>query len=102
LAALLPAYAAGSRGRLPDLAALHEQIARVRAWRLRDFLAKTVRDCTLFAVEQTSPASARCCARRPKRWRRCWRAGRRISAGRSLKDGGTCTVASVLVDEPCC
>ncbi|HMW56635.1 MAG TPA: lipopolysaccharide kinase InaA family protein [Accumulibacter sp.] len=99
-AALLPAYRAGAGEVSPDLPALRSQVARVRAWRLRDFLAKTVRDCTLFAVEQSftrfsavlrqdaevlAPLlDAPDCA---------------ISAGLTLKDGGTCTVSRVLVGD---
>jgi hypothetical protein len=49
---LLPAYTA-EQACLPEPAVLQRNIERVRAWRLGDLLAKTVRECTLFAVEQT-------------------------------------------------
>lgn len=47
---LLAAYQAGGGERISDLGALEGELARVRRWRLNDYLAKTVRDCTLFAV----------------------------------------------------
>ncbi|EPN07949.1 hypothetical protein A249_12137, partial [Pseudomonas syringae pv. actinidiae ICMP 18804] len=34
--------------------ALQRQIDKVRSWRLKDFLGKTVRDCSLFSVEDTA------------------------------------------------
>lgn len=100
LPTLLAAYGAGSGQHAPDVAALRAPIEKVRAWRLRDFLAKSVRDCSLFAVERSgsrfstvlrgqadvlapllaSPDSA-------------------ISAGEVLKDGGTSTVARVVVNQ---
>jgi len=98
VAALLVAYGGEFRGRLPCLARLEEEIARVRNWRLRDFLAKTVRDCSLFAVEQTST-----------RFSAVWREAASqlapllaspdgaIDGGCVFKDGGTTTVARVRV-----
>jgi tRNA A-37 threonylcarbamoyl transferase component Bud32 len=79
--------------------ALQRQIVRARRWRLRDFLAKTGRDCTLFSVQ-----------RGPMRLRAAFRdevAGlqpvladpdRFIAAGEIIKDGGSSTVALVIVD----
>lgn len=52
-ASLLDAYDDGTGRPAPDPALLRQRIAAVRAWRLADFLRKTVRDCTLFAVEHT-------------------------------------------------
>jgi len=51
LAPLLDAYRAGG-GRLPVQAVLDEALAAERAWRLRDYLSKTGRDCSLFRVER--------------------------------------------------
>ncbi|SDW97441.1 Lipopolysaccharide kinase (Kdo/WaaP) family protein [Pseudomonas syringae] len=34
--------------------ALQKQIDKVRGWRLRDFMSKTVRDCSLFSVKDTA------------------------------------------------
>lgn len=81
------------------LSALLAEMARVRKWRLRDYLAKSVRDCTLFAVDQ-----------RPTRFTAVVRAaaGRlapllrdpdaAIEAGMRLKSGNTCTVAKAAAD----
>ncbi|MEF8715411.1 MAG: lipopolysaccharide kinase InaA family protein [Accumulibacter sp.] len=100
LAVLLPAYRAGAGAVSLDLPVLRGQIARVRAWRLRDFLAKTVRDCTLFAVEQ---GFTRFCAvlRQDAEALAPLLAAPdcAISAGQTLKDGGTCTVTRVLVGD---
>ncbi len=93
---VLTAYQAGGGERISDLSALESELSRVRSWRLNDYLAKTVRDCTLFAVRRSffrfavvqrdvagqlaplleSPDAA-------------------ILQGRLLKDGRTCTVAQV-------
>lgn len=75
---------------------LQNEIARVRRWRLRDFLAKVGRDCSLFSVIGSAFG---------------FRAARRdaldalspllddpdaaLAAGRLLKGGGTATVAQV-------
>ena len=100
---LLPALVAGYRGGdpapEPELATLREEIARVRRWRLRDYLAKTLRDCSLFKVEQRRDrfsATVRSEAERlaplvadPDQW---------LEGGRLLKDGGTATVAATELD----
>ncbi|EXI82934.1 MAG: 3-deoxy-D-manno-octulosonic-acid kinase [Candidatus Accumulibacter appositus] len=93
LPALLPAYTA-EQAFLPERAVMQRNIERVRAWRLGDFLAKTVRECTLFAVEQT--------ATRFSAVRRDEAAvlasllaapDSAIGRGQVFKDGGTTTVA---------
>ena len=97
---LLPAHAAGAGMDLPSVSVLREQIARVRRWRLRDLLAKTVRDCSLFAVTQTAArftAVAR--AQAGSLAAVIASPDEAIGAGRILKDGGTSTVARVLVDD---
>jgi tRNA A-37 threonylcarbamoyl transferase component Bud32 len=100
--ALLPAYAAGAGGSLPDLPLLSEQITRVRAWRLNDFLAKTVRECTLFAVDQSATRFRAVVRREVEALAVVLRSPETvdaaISAGTILKDGGTTTVARVVVD----
>lgn len=97
-AALLDAYRAAG-GVAIDAARLRAEIARVRDWRVRDYLAKSVRDCTLFAVE-----------RRPTRFTAVVRAAAdrlapllrdpdgALAAGVRLKSGNTCTVAKVAAD----
>ncbi|MFT3848016.1 MAG: lipopolysaccharide kinase InaA family protein [Propionivibrio sp.] len=47
---LLDAYVAGGGRRFADPAVLDGEVSRIRDWRLKDFLGKTLRDCTLFAV----------------------------------------------------
>ncbi|MCQ4272937.1 serine/threonine protein kinase [Pseudomonas kuykendallii] len=80
------------------LEALLKDVARVRRWRLRDYLQKAGRDCSLFSV-RTEPRSL-CAVRRdeqdalaplladPDAF---------IRAGQLLKDGGSATVAKVEV-----
>jgi len=100
LSLLLPAYAAGTRAGLPALPALREEIAKVRRWRLRDLLAKTVRDCSLFAVTHT--AARFTAVARPQADRLAAVVASpdaAIGAGRTLKDGGKSTVAQILVDD---
>ena len=93
--ALLDAYRAGG-GRPPETALLKNEVARARAWRLADFLGKTLRDCTLFAVSRSA-----------SRFRAVVRGevdrlaplladpDAAIAGGTLLKDGRTCTVAQV-------
>ena len=97
LSALLPAYTA-EQACLPEQAVLQRNIERVRAWRLGDLLAKTVRECTLFAVEQTG---VRFCAVRREEAEvlapLLAAPDRAISSGEVFKDGGTTTVARIVV-----
>lgn len=93
---LLAAYRAADGVAGVDLSLLQGRIAAARAWRVRDYLGKCVRDCSLFAVEQDA-----------KRFVSVLReAGPRlaglladpdaaITAGTRLKSGNTCTVARV-------
>lgn len=97
-APLLAAYR-GSHPQAPGDAALARALKEERAWRLRDYLAKTGRDCSLFKVDQ-----------RFDRFTAVVRAqadglaalvadpDRQIDAGRLLKRGNTCTVARVDID----
>ena len=84
---------ANSEHALP-LEALLEEVAKVRRWRLRDYLKKVGRDCSLFAA--TIGAFGLCVVRREQQ------AGlvpllaapdQAIATGKLLKDGGTATVA---------
>lgn len=52
VAPLLQAYVAAG-GMPPDLTALQREITRVRHWRLDDLLDKSLRECTLFAVQRS-------------------------------------------------
>ena len=97
MAALLPAYISGSGTSPPDLPALAEQVARVRAWRLGDFLAKSVRDCTLFAVERSATRFSAVVRAQAEPLASLLAAPDcAIDAGSRLKDGGTTTVARVV------
>lgn len=96
---LLDAYGSGSRGITPDRGLLEAEIRRVRGWRLRDYLAKSLRDCTLFKVESRRDrfvAAVRSEADalapvldNPDRW---------MNEGTLLKDGGTSTVALIEIN----
>lgn len=48
---LLAAYNQGNPSFHPDPVRLQQAITRTRAWRVSYFLAKSVRDCTLFAIQ---------------------------------------------------
>lgn len=99
LTVLLPAYAVGTGQPLPEVAALKEQITSVRAWRLGDFLAKTVRECTLFAVEQSTTRFSAVLRRERDFLAPVLDApDAAIGRGDVLKDGGTTTVARVVID----
>lgn len=96
LAALLAAYRTGHPRLAIDAPQLQREIAAARDWRLRDYLAKCLRDCSLFKVEKRhgrfvsvvrgeaeflAPVIAD-----PDRW---------LDGGIRLKSGGTCTLALV-------
>lgn len=100
---LLPAYAAGSEhaeasGRwfAARRSALLAEIAAVRAWRLNDFLAKSVRECTLFAVERRVDRFSAVVRRHAERLKPVLADPDGVLAGGTiLKDGGTVTIARV-------
>lgn len=92
-AQLLAAY-----GQPVEAARLGEAVAAARQRRLRHFLAKTVRDCSQFAVQHdfrrfTAVLRDEQEALQPL----LADPDAAIAAGRRLKDGGTCTVAAVEV-----
>lgn len=96
---LLDAYS----GQAPDQARLSPLILTAlkseRAWRLRDYLDKTGRDCSLFRVRRhfnrfevvvrTEAAALAPLLEDPDRW---------IEDGTILKRGNTCTVARISID----
>lgn len=93
---LLGAYHAGGGHDISDMARLESELSRVRGWRLEDFLGKTLRDCTLFAVRRSAfrfTAVRRAVADRLAPLLDAPDAA--ILQGRLLKDGKTCTVARV-------
>jgi tRNA A-37 threonylcarbamoyl transferase component Bud32 len=95
LAPLLDAYRAGG-AQLPGPSTRARALRRERAWRLRDYLDKTGRDCSLFKVERSLHRFAAVVRAEadtlaplladPDRW---------IADGTALKRGNTCTVARV-------
>lgn len=97
-AALMDAYREGNPTCPPEPVRLQAEIDRVRAWRLKDYLDKTLRECTLFEVRRDArrfSSTVRACAAElapviadPDRW---------MANARLLKDGGTATVARIEV-----
>lgn len=80
------------------LEALLANVQRVRAWRLRDYLAKAGRDCSLFSVSRNGSEL--------QAIRRVWRdrlqpvllaADEHLERGVRYKGGGTATVARIEV-----
>ena len=93
--ALLEAYRAGGGG-LFETALLRKEVARARAWRLADFLGKTLRDCTLFAVSRSASRYRAVVRGEVDRLAPLLAApDDAIAGGTLLKDGRTCTVAQV-------
>jgi len=102
-AVLVASYGNEFRGETPSLPALLEEIARVRRWRLRDFLAKTVRDCSLFAVDQTATRFSAVCRRDAARLAAVMASpDAAIDRAEVFKDGGTTTVARLQQDDAEC
>ena len=95
--ALLEAYRAGG-GRLSETALLKKEVARARAWRLADFLGKTLRDCTLFAVARSASRFTALARGEVDRLAPLLASpDAAVAGGTLLKDGRTCTVAQVEV-----
>lgn len=95
---LLAGYHAGNPDLSLDPALLQREIARVRNWRLRDYLAKTLRDCSLFRVEQRRDRFVSVV--RPEAERLAPVIADPdlfLAAGSMLKDGGSSTVARIDV-----
>ncbi|CAD5107052.1 lipopolysaccharide kinase InaA family protein [Zestomonas carbonaria] len=79
--------------------ALLKEIHKVRHWRLRDFMSKVGRECTLFsvrrgafglrAVRREEQACLQPLLADPDRW---------IEQGQALKNGGSATVARIELD----
>lgn len=93
---LLKAYRAGGGPDISDMARLESELLRVRGWRLKDFLGKTLRDCTLFKVRRSAfrfTAVQRMAAERLAPLLEAPDSA--MLQGRLLKDGKTCTVARV-------
>ncbi len=98
LDALIAAYVAAG-GTAPEPAALLREIAAVREWRLTDLLAKSVRNCSLFAVTRsvtrfTSVVRDEAEVLAPL----LADPDEAMRAGTVLKDGNTATVARIEFD----
>ena len=90
---LLQAYA-----RPVDVAALGRAVDAARQGRLRHFLAKTVRDCSQFAVSHDFRRFTVVLREEQDELQSLLAdPDAAMAAGRLLKDGGTCTVAAVEV-----
>lgn len=95
-AVLLNAYCEWGGRRFSDASHLENALLRVRAWRLNDFLGKSVRDCTRFAV--TRSAFRFCAMQRDQAELLApllEAPDEAILRGRFLKDGRTSTVVQV-------
>lgn len=94
--ALLDAYHNGGGRSLSDWTRIESELERARSRRLNDFLAKTVRDCTLFSVTRSaSRFTAMLRDETTSLVPLLESPDRAISQGRLMKDGRTSTVASI-------
>ncbi|MCQ4346315.1 serine/threonine protein kinase [Pseudomonas stutzeri] len=93
---LLVHYRAGNPGAELRAADLRDSIAEVRRWRLKDYLKKLGRDCTLFCVERERGGLSIARRDQADQLLALLRdADAAIAAGRALKQGGSATVARV-------
>ncbi len=93
---LLAAYLAGGGLGSVDPVRLQLEVKQARAWRLGDFLAKTLRDCSQFAVERRIfrfAAVRRCAVQDLAPLLAAPDAA--MAGGVLLKDGRTCTVSKI-------
>lgn len=98
---LIDAYVAGGGQPFAKPVLLDNEVLRIRNWRLADFLGKTVRDCTLFAVVRSAfrfSATLRSAAELLAPIMAAPDAA--MKGGVLLKDGRTSTVAQVAIGEP--
>ncbi|MDR3221710.1 MAG: hypothetical protein LBU46_06865 [Candidatus Accumulibacter sp.] len=97
---LLAAYAPEQTRPRPGHGALARAVERARARRLAHFLDKTLRDCSQFAVQRTVRRFCSVARAESEMLTPLLEApDAAIAQGRLLKDGNTCTVARVDVDE---
>lgn len=97
---LIDAYVAGGGQSFVKPVLLDNEVLRIRSWRLVDFLGKSVRDCTLFAVVRGAfrfSATLRTAVEFLAPIMAAPDAA--IDGGVLLKDGRTSTVAQVAVGE---
>ena len=95
---LLVHYLLANAEQALPLEALHKQVDKVRSWRLKDYLDKAGRECTLFSVERS--LSGLRAVRRPEREAMLpvlEQADTLIDEGHLYKTGGTASVARIEV-----
>jgi hypothetical protein len=96
---LLDYYRRGNPGVCPAPAEVQRQAALARRWRLRDFLDKLGRDCSLFSVRRGSHELRIVCRHETEALGPLLATPDRfIAAGQILKAGGSATVARVEID----
>jgi tRNA A-37 threonylcarbamoyl transferase component Bud32 len=96
---LLAAYSLEQRRFRPDRALLSRATDTARARRLKDFLGKTLRDCSAFSVERTLRRFTSVVRAEQEKLAPVLDApDATIAAGALLKDSRTCTVARVAVE----
>ncbi len=79
-----------------QLASLRDAIAKIRRWRIRDYLKKTARDCSLFSVNKSvSGVTAMQRGRMDEVAELVAAPDRFIDSGHIYKTGGAATVARV-------
>ena len=79
-----------------DEDAVAKEVRHIRQWRLRNFLSKTVRDCTRFSVSRSASRLIAVVRSEQVRLEKIVQSPDRfIQAGSLLKDGRTCSVAKI-------
>ncbi|MEO8409403.1 MAG: lipopolysaccharide kinase InaA family protein [Propionivibrio sp.] len=97
---LLRSYFSAGGCEIADPKLLERELERARNWRLNDFLKKTLRDCSLFAVTHR-PSSFVAVRRDEQQHLQPLLDGldQAVTGGQLLKDGHTSTVARVALAE---
>ncbi|MHA6492293.1 lipopolysaccharide kinase InaA family protein [Pseudomonas borbori] len=97
---LLVHYLLANGAHALPLEALLKEIARTRQWRLRDYLRKVARDCSLFSAV-SGPFGLQVILRREQHALApvLVDIDRVIEQGQRFKDGGSATVARIALDD---
>ena len=96
--ALLAEYQSAGGIASVDAAMLCASIEKVRAWRLQDYLKKSLRDCTLFSVARSTNRFVAVLRTERERLADVLAVpDKAIDTGLPLKSGNTCTVAQVAL-----
>ena len=101
---LLQAYSSAGGCEMVDDDLLERELERARSWRLNDFLKKTVRDCSLFAVTRSTSSFVAMRREEQQNLHPLLRSAfisldHAVASGMLLKDGRTSTVARVALGE---